>query len=385
MTINYSKEKINGRIIYKYDSRDIVKFKELANILLKSSNIKLPSRNIIISNIICCMSNNLKVHDRPIVCSPNVKIIRGDVHDFFPSVNDHKLLRLVRERFTLSYSELKLLREILSDTSVKGLPQGNPVSSVLAEIYLDEFDKKVINKLSPLYYARFVDDFIIIVPLDELNRINYKQFLTDELEKMNLLLSESKYADTDFNQESPSFSFDFLGYHFEPKPFDSKKNVLRLSVAQPKVKKIISRINRIYSIFSSSRKTNRDFLCLYYRLEFLLKGVRTVDYRGSYKLSGIPFTYGYINDFQNLKAIQSRIMTLCRIQKLSNRQQKALFGLSTAYNQKDKSSFSQSDYVDYVSMSTKKFNSLYASLSLKKMKTKKRSIAEFSVLINNLK
>ena len=273
----------------------------------------------------------------------------------------------------------------MSDTSVKGLPQGNPVSSVLAEIYLDEFDKKVINKLSPLYYARFVDDFIIILPLDELNRINYKQFLTDELEKMNLLLSESKYADTDFNQESPSFSFDFLGFHFEPKPFDSKKNVLRLSVAQPKIKKIISRINRIYSIFSSSRKTNRDFLCLYYRLEFLLKGVRTVDYRGSYKLSGIPFTYGYINDFQNLKAIQSRIMTLCRIQKLSNRQQKALFGLSMAYNQKDKSSFSQSDYVDYVSMSTKKFNSLYASLSLKKMKTKKRSIAEFSVLINNLK
>lgn len=389
MSIKYECKVIDNRLIYQYGSKDLIAFKQLASKIRHSANIELPSRNSIISNIANCMSNGFMLNGLPIMSSPEVKIIRGDIQHFFPSVNDHKLLKMVKNSIFLSHSESELLKSILSDPNVKGLPQGNPLSSVLSEIYLSTFDKKIKIQLSPLYYARFVDDFIIIIPSDGSNNNDYKSFLEEELERLGLSLSKSKYMISEFSQES-SFSIDFLGYHFESKKQESESKkqesqILSIKISSSKIKKIISKINHIFKIFSNSPQKNRDFLCLYYRIEFILKGVKTVDYRGAYKLRGIPYTYNHVNDFQNLKSIQSRIMTLSRINKLSRKQHRALYRLSFSYGDKNKSAFYPRDYTNYASMSNQKFNSIYTSLNLKNMKTKKRRVAEFSVLINNLR
>lgn len=61
-----------------------------------------------------------------------------------------------------------------------------------------------------------MDDFVIIIPSDGSNNNDYKSFLEEELEKLGLSLSKSKYMISEFSQES-SFSIDFLGYHLNLK------------------------------------------------------------------------------------------------------------------------------------------------------------------------
>lgn len=46
---------------------------------------------------------------------------------------------------------------------VKGLPIGFPSSAVIANWYLGKFDEKVKNTINPVYYARYVDDIMMVI------------------------------------------------------------------------------------------------------------------------------------------------------------------------------------------------------------------------------
>jgi len=68
-----------------------------------------------------------------------------------------------------------------------GIPQGSPISSVLANIYLLHFDK-IINKFTSLHkgiYRRYSDDIVIVCPLkvkDDLKEIVYREIANYDLE-----------------------------------------------------------------------------------------------------------------------------------------------------------------------------------------------------------
>lgn len=65
-----------------------------------------------------------------------------------------------------------------------GIPQGLPISAVLANIYLYDFDKTIIENLvkdNNVYYRRYSDDIVIICKTDEVDLIkNYIQNLIKE-------------------------------------------------------------------------------------------------------------------------------------------------------------------------------------------------------------
>lgn len=63
-----------------------------------------------------------------------------------------------------------------------GLPIGNLTSQLFSNIYMDVFDKYVVEKLNIKYYGRYVDDFILIH--------NDKNYLLSLIEKMKLFLKE---------------------------------------------------------------------------------------------------------------------------------------------------------------------------------------------------
>lgn len=83
MSIKYERKVINNRLIYQYGSKDLIVLKQLASKIRYSANIELPSRNSIVSNIANCMSNGFMLNGLPIMSSPEVKIIRGDIQHFF--------------------------------------------------------------------------------------------------------------------------------------------------------------------------------------------------------------------------------------------------------------------------------------------------------------
>lgn len=76
---------------------------------------------------------------------------------------------------TKSWARPELYNKLIRDTNYihknkksYGIPQGTPISDILSNIYLYDFDKSVISKLSSIeghtLYKRYCDDILIIVP-----------------------------------------------------------------------------------------------------------------------------------------------------------------------------------------------------------------------------
>lgn len=74
-----------------------------------------------------------------------------------------------------------------------GIPQGLPISAVLANLYLLDFDKTVIDQLvknENCFYRRYSDDIIIICKPDQINLVN--MVVTNEMKRQEVIISEEK-------------------------------------------------------------------------------------------------------------------------------------------------------------------------------------------------
>lgn len=91
----------------------------------------------------------------------------------------------------------------------KGIPQGSPISAVLSNIYMLQFDVAVsrhIEKMKGLY-QRYCDDIILVVPTESLKDV--ERFILNEIEKIKLHINPSKMEKRRFLRVSEKLqSFD---------------------------------------------------------------------------------------------------------------------------------------------------------------------------------
>lgn len=94
---------------------------------------------------------------------PDAWVWRADITKLFDSVDKAKMKQLIRRRVK-DETALCLLDEILdsyySFDEAKGIPIGNLTSQILANIYLNEFDRFMKHKLKPYAYLRYGDDWL---------------------------------------------------------------------------------------------------------------------------------------------------------------------------------------------------------------------------------
>ncbi|MFA9190804.1 reverse transcriptase domain-containing protein [Flavobacterium sp. FZUC8N2.13] len=86
-----------------------------------------------------------------------------------------------------------------------GIPQGLPISAVLANIYLLDFDKAIINNLTlkrKIYYRRYSDDIVIICNVEDI------EFTKKHVEN---LIKESKVEISSAKTET--FIFEFIEFN----------------------------------------------------------------------------------------------------------------------------------------------------------------------------
>lgn len=100
-----------------------------------------------------------------------------------------------------------------------GIPQGSPISALLSNIYMVDFDLKITNlikKLNGSYY-RYCDDILFIVPSDYKDTI-IKQ-ASDEIKKLKLEINNDKTEIRDFKvvngQLKSRQSLQYLGFTFD--------------------------------------------------------------------------------------------------------------------------------------------------------------------------
>lgn len=143
-------------------------------------------------------------------------IVDIDLQSFFDEVQHYKLLQLIYERVKCP-TTLWLIRKWLRAPIYKngrlhkrrkGLPQGSPLSPLLANIMLDQLDKCLKRK--GLRFIRYADDFSIYTKSKaEAKRIGNEVYLFLK-EKLELPINRAKSGIRRPN------SFKVLGYGFTP-------------------------------------------------------------------------------------------------------------------------------------------------------------------------
>jgi len=162
-------------------------------------------------------------------------VIEGDIKSYFDAVHHKKLMTILRRRIAdkailaLIWKFLKtgVMEGQLFAQTESGVPQGGIVSPLLANVYLNEFDKWAENRWHQrtpterqairrqgkgnFTMVRYADDFVIVSngPIAEVRAVKeeVKAYLQDELA---LELSEEKTKITHVND-----GFDFLGFNIQ--------------------------------------------------------------------------------------------------------------------------------------------------------------------------
>lgn len=142
------------------------------------------------------------------------QVVDADIESFFDRIDHARLLRVLRERLPdeglcalVALWLGAVLRERRDATlQVRGVAQGSPLSPLLANLYLDEFDRRLHD--AGLALVRYADDFVVLCT-DVHAAAAALRLARETLAGLRLELNERKTRLTTFEQ-----GFDFLGVHF---------------------------------------------------------------------------------------------------------------------------------------------------------------------------
>ncbi|MCO7213534.1 reverse transcriptase domain-containing protein [Pseudoalteromonas sp. ACER1] len=276
--------------------------------------------------------------------SYNYSVHRLDIKSFYESFDRREILRKLKSDSPLSTKSLKVLESLFEELNVigaKGLPRGLGISSTLSELMMYNFDSNIRSLKEVLFYARFVDD-IIVISTPALNKSMMSQKLNESglphvLEFHNtgdkVFFSQVEKAP---NKKGKLTSFDFLGYEFHiersetnvGKNVEFKRRNVKVSIAPNKIEKLKKRlISSFCAVLSSNKASQSDILLLNKRLKFLTKNFLLESSSSAPNVySGIYHNYNFIDQYDGLKELDCFYQNLLfgKRSKLSKRIKRSL-------------------------------------------------------------
>jgi hypothetical protein len=252
----------------------------------------MPSRDILVSQIKLLALDGVPKY-----------IIRSDVESFYESVRHKELLNEIHQSPELSVLIKRILTRLMKDYvfvsgDQNGLPRGIGISAYLSEMYLSSIDAEIRRQEDLFYYARYVDDMVLMyAPQRKELAASYLTTLSEMLKGKGLAFNnKTKAIDLLVEQKG---KFDYLGYTFD---ISSSTRGIRLS--QRKFEKYRSRIEKAFSDYSSKHlfipKKAADELML--RCLFLTGNMRLFN-RKSNAFIGVYFSNKHITDTRQLSGL----------------------------------------------------------------------------------
>lgn len=272
-------------------------------------------------------------------------VAKMDVKNFYPSVDQDFLSSQLSKRLMTAPSTRSVVSSLIEQckiNSVNGLPPGLAISAELSEFYMQDFDQRMREQLNAHYFARYVDDIVLILP--ELEHPNSLKAQIEEALPTGLKLNFSKskiYPFKNAKMKTPTVehSFDYLGFQFSVFNTDKAKPISRrveIDIAPSKVLKNKTRIVKSLLRYL----VDGNFTDLRDRVRILTCGYQFFDERQQNKRSaGLQHTYSLIESNAPALAELDRFfsgMVLCRsgaiggrlALALTNRQRKELLKYS---------------------------------------------------------
>jgi len=181
-------------------------------------------------------------------------------------------------------------------TEKKGLPRGIGVSAYLAELYMRDIDKEISSLKDVTYYARYVDDIIIVfTPTTNQKVPTYLNQVKDiiESDKNGLEVKQEKTYEIDLIKSNLANQLNFLGYQFQ---FRNLK-FIQIKLTDSKLKTYKTRIQTSIREFKTQSKFDPKGArrMLIHRLNFLTGNTRLENNKANV-LIGIYYTNSLLSE-----------------------------------------------------------------------------------------
>lgn len=257
-----------GKNLYTINSTPELFFaiKQLQFNLSRLYGVKQSNRNSIVEQLKGLLENKF----------PKV-VVRTDITSFYESIN-HKILRKkINQDNLLTPKSRKLINQILrSYTDLSGsdvgVPRGIGVSAYLAELYMRKIDQIIRQQPNVIYYARYVDDIIVIlIPNPNKPTVDYLGQITSAIENNSDLLTNKAKTLTREILDNNEYKFDFLGYNFIV-----KEGKVKTKLTSNKYDKIKKRIESSFEDYANLSVINEKLArkLLVWRIRFLTGNTR---------------------------------------------------------------------------------------------------------------
>lgn len=242
-------------------------------------------------------------------------IIRTDISSFYESIPRNQLLKKLKDDPLLTLLSKKIIRRILFEYHEKtgndiGLPRGIGLSAYLAELYMRDIDGLVRDYPGVLYYARYVDDIVIIYcPPPNTGTRAFRKLVAQAFKRLGLKRNRKK---SQFFAYKPdlSFQFEYLGYKF-----NIGSNSVELQMSDKKIDRYKQRLDLSFADYQKKAKTaeKKARILLEKRVRFLTGNTRLVNNKKNV-VSGIYFSNSLLENTQDLDQLdlhlQSKIATI---------------------------------------------------------------------------
>jgi hypothetical protein len=235
---------LRGKSVYQLtEVHDLLIARHLTANIRQITGVKQDDRTFIVKCIRSLMAEG-----------PSFRVYKFDIKSFYESVDARKIINYLSTDVAFSGQSVRALDSLFNQLTIQGisgLPRGMSISATLAEYLLRSFDRKISNQNGVWYYARFVDDMLLITSGLEVSA-EFKSAMAAVLP-----------PGLEFNTKSALFTFDgftkgvaqgtehafnFLGYEFSvSRAFRAPGGIRRtvdIDISPAKVNKIKTRLTK---------------------------------------------------------------------------------------------------------------------------------------------
>jgi hypothetical protein len=337
-------ESIGDKPVYTVEDKPEYYFasKQLQHNFRRLYKVKQASRYAIVSQIKALLDDNFPKY-----------IIRTDIEDFYESIPHENLLRKLYGDNLLTFLSKRIIRIILADyrlksASKKGVPRGVGLSAYLAELYMREIDSTIKALPDLIYYARYVDDIIMVfIPSSDGQKCT-----TDDIKEIIekppycLSLNSAKTEEIDLTEKNSVGEVQYLGYKMIVRDGE-----VEVRLTDKKINKYKKRIDlTIASYLNFSKKNEKKARkLLIKRMRFLTGNTRLFNNKKNV-LIGIYYSNSLLTNISDLadidRYLEAQISNMVISPVLKHRLEK--FRFSEGFNSKRYSPFTTGELSEII-------------------------------------
>jgi RNA-directed DNA polymerase len=179
------------------------------------------------------------------------RVVDVDLSRYFDTIRHDRMLAKVARRI-VDGKVLAMVKQFLKSTGDRGVPQGSPLSPLLANLALNDLDHILDRGDGFITYARYLDDMVVLTANSEKGRTwadRALERIRREAEAIGVSLNKEKTRIVTITDEGAVFAF--LGFEFRWVP--SAKTRVWYPCVTPRPKKVTSLLRQVRNTLRASR------------------------------------------------------------------------------------------------------------------------------------